>query len=104
MAKTKPESENPKKDNVTVLVTSDLRKRIEAVRKSRYSFMLQNQFLAHLVELGLYEEDIRHKKLEIETTARLRAAAELDYSEAVRKGETGGQNPRATEDENVVNG
>jgi hypothetical protein len=90
MAKTKPETESPKKDNVTILVTSDLRKRIEAVRKSRYSFMLQNQFLAHLVELGLYEEDIRHKKLEIETAARLKAAAELDYSDAAHKEELEG--------------
>jgi hypothetical protein len=86
MAKgTKPQSESPKSDNITVLVTGDLRKRIEKIRGSAYPQIPLNQFLAHLVDIGAEEEETRIKEHKARNAARVNAVDinhnPIDYSQ-----------------------
>jgi len=60
--------------NITVLVTEDLRNRIDVLRQTYFAQMQNNQFTAYLVEIGLREEETRFKEQEARIRARIKAA------------------------------
>jgi len=71
---TKPESDTPKNKNITILVTTELRERIDALRKAHFSGLQINQFTKYLVELGL-EEETRFEERAALKEARLKKAS-----------------------------
>jgi hypothetical protein len=76
MAKTtKPDAEKSKDKNLTILVTSEFREKVDEARKVFFPDMQLNQFLAYLVRIGLEEEEIRNKEKEYRNLTRIKQGA-----------------------------
>lgn len=72
--RTKPASDKPKKKNITILVTDELRTRIDKLRETHYPTIPINLFTGQLVVIGLEKEEARFLEEELTLKARLERA------------------------------
>ncbi|MDR1955813.1 MAG: hypothetical protein LBQ30_03060 [Treponema sp.] len=82
-------SDKPKVKNMTIRVTEQLRKDIDALREAHFQDVQINSFLAYLVKIGLEEENIRFQEKKLREEARLKKASMVEDIPAYEERGTG---------------